>query len=737
MGGILVDFGRKLEKRQYISVALFEKVQKRAPQQIPPNFDLDRYNGDVLESAYRQLEGYFGSRVNKESAKAILADEKCRLIVTGADKTTFMATEIRYLIEKRQIAPKDILVIRRDGRGIEDLQSAVDALPDGSSVDMVTMHALGDRYIHQVLRYKNYYTVSEDERRSVFLKYLKKRIMTGYDKIGDFIECFSERSTGQRGLIGNFFCENYGRFAIFDDYFDGYVEKKLADAGDPATRLRRLADARKNADIPHTILGEQVKTKPEVEIANWLFGHSIRYEYARPFDDLLPDANGYRPDFTIDIGGRKIYIEYLDAKVGCIKEEFHRRNHTNLITLNYEPNRGFLKTLQRKLEGLGIHLPSERKAKDAYAAIIRRDPLAEFSKLSEFFYEIIDTIKTSRHRKDFDKAVESYLDGIKSLDERVLAEKQFKYIRDFYVFYGSEIHRDADRLGFDSADMAYYAGVLTGRSGQKISNYKYIIAEEGQGDSPDYSALVNNIVARGKAKLTIVGTDWRSIVAFPYSNIDNVCNFRNSLRGTKTFWLGAHGDGARSSVDLAGDCVVYDCRDEQGGAADGIFESDPFVFLNYQAGDEFEQTKSAILSIHQQRPYDKIAVVACSNAAKKALLKHAAGFESAGGTKASLAEAPNCAFDVFVADKARRLAADWTIVIGLSDNYSVKTPASYFWLNEILSDAPPKEACFTEEKRAIGLALMRTRYKVILPRESSTGERNSFLDNLYASMRAS
>ena len=61
MGSILVDFERKLEKQQYVSLALFNKTKKRAPEHILKRLALDQYNDEILNSLYEKNKDYFNS----------------------------------------------------------------------------------------------------------------------------------------------------------------------------------------------------------------------------------------------------------------------------------------------------------------------------------------------------------------------------------------------------------------------------------------------------------------------------------------------------------------------------------------------------------------------------------------------------------------------------------------------------------------------------------------------------
>ena len=763
MGSILSDFEKKLEKRQYISVALFNRVQKRAPEQIPKQFNLDEYNDKILEVEYSKLKEYFDHllddinpniKLDKEQAKAILADEDRELIIAGAGtgKTTTMTAKVKYLVEKKNIAPEDILVMSYTKRDVEDLRENINEafkIP----ADVTTFHSLGYRYIKQTLRYKNCYAVGENERNKIFLNYLKKRIITSYDKIEDFVECFSADATNRKGLIGSFFLKNYGNFRSFDDYFNSYIKQCLSEVKDVDSLLKRSVAAGINSDTPRTLLGERVKSKGEAVIANWLYRHSINYEYEQIFDELLPDTNSYRPDFTLNIGGQKIYVEYFGLsnddkkgnynKIRKMKEEFHRKNFTNFIALDYEPNYGYLKTLRTKLEEFGIHLPRERSAKEIYEAVLRHNPLAEFFKLEEFFYEIIDTIKVSLRREQFDEIVEDYLEDIKDLDERVLAEKQYKYIRDFYIFYSAAIHRDADELGFDFADMIYYAKVFISRMNENEFHYKYVIIDEYQDISLDRYELARDMMERSKAKLVAVGDDWQTIYSFAGSRIEYIYNFRDYFKDAKTFKITKTYRNSQALIDIAGDFIMKNpdqIRKELKSATKNI--NDPFVFLDFKGDadensleDEFNKTKQAILSLHRQRPDDRILILARTNATLKAMMKSGAGFKDEIGTKVSLPEAPGYKFDAMTIHKAKGVTADWVIIVGLNRSFPSKARPA-FWLLRLFTNMPKEESIsFAEERRVFYVALTRARYKVILLRNTQAKERSTFLNEIYSAMR--
>ncbi len=761
MGSILLDFERKLAKRQYISASFFDKVQKRAPEQVPKQFNLDEYNSRILEVEHAKLKDYFchllddidsSIELNSEQIRAILADENRSLVIAGTDteKINIIIAKIKYLVEKKNVAPEDILVIGGPERTIEKMQEDINEMLN-IPVSVTSFYSLGYKYIKQTMRYKDCRVINEKERDEIFLNYLKRHILANPDTVDDFIDCFNVNTTGRRGLIDDYYLKNRGDFRNFDDYFESLIKYRLKEVNNFDSLLKRSIATSINADIPRTLMGERVRSKGEAMIANWLFRHSISYTYRQAFDELLPDANDYRPNFTLYIGGQKFYIEYYeqnnDYRIGShdkireTKESFHRKNHTNFIPLHYEPNNSYLKTLRTKLEEFGVRLPHERNAKSIYEAILRHNPLVEFRKLETLFYETIDVIKTSSCRDCFDKTIKSHLGDIKSLNERIIAEKQYKYIRDFYLFYNAAIHRGADEPSFDIADVIYYAKFLVSRTENSIFHYKYILIDEYQDISSGCFDLMRKLVERNKIKLIVVGNDWQTIHSFTKARIEQIYGFRDCLKNAKTFKIASAHDSQPSPANVAGDFIMEKLNQirKERKCTLGYF-NDPFVFLNFNGDsksmeDEFSQAKQAILNIHRQRPSDRILVLARTNTILKTMMKSKAGFKEGSDTKVSLTELPSYKFDAATTKRSKDIKADWVIIVG-QNLYPPSKTRSTFWLLRLFVDTPKEEvASFVEDRKIFYTALTKARFKVILLRNINAEKRDTFLNYIYHAMR--
>lgn len=75
----------------------------------------------------------------------------------------------------------------------------------------------------------------------------------------------------------------------------------------------------------------------EARIANYLFSHDIEYTYEKVYSELMDDNKIYKPDFTINIDGEDIYIEYFGLSNYKENElnKYNRIKKRRLIIIKY------------------------------------------------------------------------------------------------------------------------------------------------------------------------------------------------------------------------------------------------------------------------------------------------------------------------------------------------------------------------------------------------------------------
>lgn len=760
MGGDIELFELKKSKNEYISYALFEAVKDKVS-----DFNLDEYNESVLKIQREKYRDYFDHilddvnpniKLDDEQINAILADEDRALIIAGAGtgKTTTMTAKVKYLVDIKHIDPRDILVMSYSNRDVQELRDRINEdlnIP----ADVTTFHSLGLRYARQVFAGKKCYVVEDNLRRKIFIDYLKEEIYSSPDNLANFMRLFNGETTGDEHIYGPFLKENYQNYANFDEYFEAYKEHRKNEAKD----IRKVIDSRISFDInnaiPRTIKGEKVKSKGEARIANWLFEHCIDYSYEELYDEVLPDANTYRPDFTLTIGGNKYYIEYFGLsnsenptdqdyeRIRKIKEKFHKENKTNFIALDYSRESDYLDVLERELNNYGIRTDNQRSDAEIYETILNRNELAEFYRLQSFFYRVIDKVKASDAREDFDALVNERIEKCDDIENASLMQAQYQQIRKFYIYYGKKIHREEDRIGFDFSDMIYYARKYVNTLDETHFNYKYVIVDEYQDISSDRYALANATVSRSGAKLLAVGDDWQTIYSFAGSRIEYVYNFQKYFKGAKLFKITKTYRNSQSLINYAGEFIMRNpsqikkdlCSDKQ--------LSDPFVFIDFSGNkndealhDEFAALRRSIIQIHKQRPNDSILVLSRTNSVIKHLFDFGDGYyRKELGTKVSLTDFPDFQFDAMSIHRSKGLTADWTFLIGLNASFPGED-RPIFWIENIFQQKPINEGIANaEERRVFYVALTRSRYKVILFRDTNMRRRSNFVDELYNIMR--
>ena len=466
----------------------------------------------------------------------------------------------------------------------------------------------------------------------------------------------------------------------------------------------------------------------------------------------MPDYSSYRPDFTLTLGGEKVYVEYFGLsaegaiynktyeKIREIKEEYHKTHHTRFIGLDYDPNGNYLNELEEKLKEMGFVFNSKSDLELANI-VLDQNPLAEFFKLKRLITSVIDTIKSSPDRVDFDRIVSEYLKndtGIEPGFDKVIAIKQYKYIRDYLVYYNKCLTSDPTMIGFDYSDMIFYAKRYIEELSAERFNYEYVIIDEYQDISFDRYELTMKTLARNHAKLTAIGDDWQSIYAFSGSKIEYTYQFKKLFPNAKLYRIQHTYRTVQSLADITGEFIMKNKNQIRKYLISNKNMINPIRFA-YFTGDnrdeqeraEIEVLKSEILKIHEEDPSGSVLVLARMNSTVGKMFDYSElGFNDELGTKVSIKDIPDFKFDAMTIHKSKGLTADYVFVIGLHNGFprGIKTE---FWLKTLFSHKPEPEGIeFAEERRVFYVALTRTKNQVTLLCNSDTNKQSQFLQEI-------
>ncbi len=137
------------------------------------------------KSILNNINGY---SLDKEQRKAVLIDEDTSLIVAGAGsgKTLTMMGKIRYLVECKNINPKDILVLSFTNYTVNSFRKSLEKNIN-YNIDILTFHKLGIN----ILKKANYKFKIKNSILDIIIKnYFEKELILDKKKIMDFINYF-------------------------------------------------------------------------------------------------------------------------------------------------------------------------------------------------------------------------------------------------------------------------------------------------------------------------------------------------------------------------------------------------------------------------------------------------------------------------------------------------------------------------------------------------------------------
>ncbi len=747
------EFLNKLNNQEYISKNLYLKVLEKDKMIIPINFDLDKYNERVLEQKYILYQDYFNNmykdidnniKLDKEQVKAILSDEDSALIIAGAGtgKTTTMASKVKYLVDVKHIEPSQIVVMSYTKKATEELEKRIN-IDFGINANVTTFHSLGFKYTRSIFSNHKCYVVDENIKNKIFLEYFENKIFNDKNKVKEIIQLFNA-DEDNKWLFGSFFLENYNKYVSFDDYFDAYKKHKISEVGDLDSMLDSMIESSLNKEHIYTIKGELVKSKGEALIANFLFCNGIDYEYEKIFPNMVSYNKTYKPDFTLNLGGEDIYLEYFGLsnyeqdemhryeKVRKIKEDYHKKHHTKFIKLDYNYNEQLLFNLKKQLIDMGFIFKPKSPA-EIYNAILNQRPCAELFKFKNLLYDVISQIKSLENRELYKEKIIDFINKKDTLIQERLS-KQFDYINDFYLYYQNYLF-GREEYGFDFNDMIYYANkYIESLNTLENDDVKYLIIDEYQDISSERYVFTKHICDMCGAKIVAVGDDWQSIFAFAGSKIEYIYNFQKYFPNSKLLKITSTYRNSQQLIDYCGKFIMQNTSQIKKELVSNINIEKPIKFIPFEDNDEYEVLKKLILKIHFEKPEHNILVLGRTNNIINKCYNDPQLLDSV-GTKMQIVGYEDIDIDLMTIHKSKGLTADEVILIGLSNNFPLEHQNDFWILNILKTDVPIESIDFPEERRLFYVALTRTKNNVYLLVNRNPKLRSKFIEELYLIMR--
>ena len=175
------------------------------------------------------------------------------------------------------------------------------------------------------------------------------------------------------------------------------------------------------------------------------------------------------------------------------------------------------------------------------------------------YYEIKYFDKIIRKAKKFDK---DFLRIIKKIYEMYILEKESQGLIDF-------------------DDMIYISTSLVKNNNFKKS-YKYIIIDEYQDTSTVRENLVQEIIKKTKALITVVGDDFQSIYRFSGCDLNNFLDFSKKFKRVKKLYLTSTYRNSQELINVAGSFVMKNNRQIKKNLKSSKKIDKPVVIMYYK-----------------------------------------------------------------------------------------------------------------------------------------------------------
>ena len=579
----------KEDYAEYISSEdekFFEKFYNK-----PETFETDtkqaneRYINQELNDNSDLFDDLDGKSLDSQQREAIVVDEDAVKVIAGAGsgKTFTIQGKVKYLNEKRDVDPSEILAISFSNASVDDLKERI-----AEPIDIKTFHKVGKDILTQ---YNQYSRPDTSALKRIIKRYLTKKALKNEDISKKLIEFFSF----------------YINVPPSDD--DIKYEGDLLDwqeGVDFSTLKRRFKNKQRE-----TLNNEIVRSYEELYIANFLFIYGIKYTYEKiysypnknferefnkfkeflfSFNEEIPDElknditkdllnltdifeeyeiKDYLPDFYLD--DYNIYIEHFGLNRNCenhliggksseeyVKEmewkrKVHKKYGTTLIeTFSYYQSENRLLTrLAEKLQAQGVEF-NEIDYREVYRILLENKTIKEWEDFIVLLKTFIELFKGNNYDETKFKEFYDYVGGLKdsfSKDRTIAFLKIVEEIYNDYEAYLLKIKK------IDFNDMINKASDCIVKNGLDLP-YKYIIVDEYQDTSFTRYNLLRNICDSIGAKIMVVGDDWQSIYSFSGCDVNIFTKFDNFFDVCETRYIEKTYRNSQQLIDASSNFVM-------------------------------------------------------------------------------------------------------------------------------------------------------------------------------------
>jgi superfamily I DNA/RNA helicase len=297
-----------------------------------------------------------------------------------------------------------------------------------------------------------------------------------------------------------------------------------------------------------TLNGTKVRSKSEQYIADWLYRHSIAFEY----EPLLNVKDfDFRPDFYIK--DANIYLEHVSNKSFSTRDKEEQFQKGNLLLVKtYESMTKDTALFNHVLESIiKNRLPSDHT--QASSLLYKEEFNHYHEEVKDFIVQVMRII-------DMLKVDAISIAGVKERAEQDKHERVRLFYRLALPLVERYKHYCTDRSYLDFNDLIS-TSVSLFNNHPDIANifrkkFKYILVDEFQ-DVNNLQVDLIKLLLTDETQLFCVGDDWQSIYGFRGSNVSYIVEFEQHFNNAKTVKMNLNYRSTENIVEASNEVIKH------------------------------------------------------------------------------------------------------------------------------------------------------------------------------------
>jgi len=502
------------------------------------------------------------SALNDAQRQAVVSEAKRLLILAGAGsgKTKTLLQKIIYLIEEKGVSPSNILAITFTKNAANEM---IDRL-------IISADEKGDYEKILTDKYK-----SKQEKDNARYYYVKKFKWIDNLTVKTFHSfCFSTLREYGVGVFDNQFRIIGEEKRDEDDVLSKYIAPETAFEAFHKITIELCDNAAYLLDLKRFILdymvdrihiekksqpqssegkyystlnGEKVRSKSEQYIADWLYRHSIAYEY----EPLLNVKDfDFHPDFYIP--DANLYIEHVSnvSYPTRDKEEQFKLGQLTLIKTYesmMEDSVVFNHTLDKIFKN---HLPENYVPR----TLLFRE---EFNR---YYEEVKDFVRLVMRVTDMMKVENRDIDAVFKNSQKDQHERVRTFYKAAFPIIKKYIAYCINKSFLDFNDLiSTTIKLLTDKQDiidEQHRRYKYILVDEFQ-DVNNLQVELVKLLLTDNTQLFCVGDDWQSIYGFRGSNVSYIVEFEKHFPDAEVIKLNLNYRSTQHIVGASNEVIKH------------------------------------------------------------------------------------------------------------------------------------------------------------------------------------